>query len=100
MKVWGRILTAFVAVLAVGAGFAWAQAAKSKPVTVTGRVVDNICVLKWFRSDFDDHPGGLDGFLAAYLDDAAVHRALLAGGLAGVVYRPYDWRLASWTDRA
>ncbi len=45
MKAWYRILTVLVAALAVGAGSAWAQAAKSKPVTVTGRVVDNICML-------------------------------------------------------
>ncbi len=31
--------------MAVGAGSAWAQAVKPKPVTVTGRVVDNICML-------------------------------------------------------
>lgn len=69
-------------------------------VMLQGNVLALPEICKWFRADFDDHPGGLDGFLAAYLDDGAVRRALLAGGLAGVVYRPYDWRLASWTDRA
>lgn len=69
-------------------------------VMLEGNVLALPEIFKWFRSDFDDHPGGLEGFLAVYLDDAAVRRALLAGGLAGVVYRPYDWRLASWTDRA
>ncbi len=69
-------------------------------VMLEGNVLALPEIFKWFQSDFDDHPGGLDGFLAAHLDDAAVRRALLAYGLAGVVYRPYDWRLASWTDRA
>ena len=57
-------------------------------------------IFKWFRADFDEYPGGLDGFLSAYLDDGVVRRALRAGRLVGVAYRPWDWRLASWTDRA
>ena len=45
MKVWYRVLAVSVAVLAAGAGSVWAQGAKHKPVSVTGRVVDNICML-------------------------------------------------------
>src|SRR3989442_7514898 len=45
MKVWCRVLRVLVAVIAMGVGSAWAQGAKHKPVTVTGRVVDNICML-------------------------------------------------------
>ena len=45
MRTWSRVgalAGAFVLLMATGAA---AQAAKSKPVTVTGRVVDNICWL-------------------------------------------------------
>ena len=45
MKVWCRIMAVTVAALAIGTGSAWAQGAKSKAVTVTGRVVDNTCLL-------------------------------------------------------
>lgn len=45
MKVWCRGVGLVVAVIMIGAGGAWAAGAKSKPVTVTGRVVDNICML-------------------------------------------------------
>ena len=45
MKAWRLSVTFVVVLLAAGAGAAWAQGAKSKPVTVTGRVVDNICML-------------------------------------------------------
>ena len=45
MKVWCRIMAVTVAVLALGTGSAWAQGAKSRAVTVTGRVVDNTCLL-------------------------------------------------------
>ncbi len=72
----------------------------SAEVTLQENVLALPEIFKWFRPDFDDHPGGLDGFLAAYLDDGAVRRALLEGNIAGVVYRPWDWRLAVWTDRA
>ncbi len=45
MKAWCRVIAVTVAVLAIGAGPAWAQGAKSRAVTVTGRVVDNTCPL-------------------------------------------------------
>ena len=44
MKVRCRIMAVAVAVLAIGTGSAWAQGAKSKAVTVTGRVVDSTCL--------------------------------------------------------
>lgn len=44
MKTWWR-LAAIVGVLLLGASGAWAQGAKFRQVTVTGRVVDNICML-------------------------------------------------------
>src|SRR6266571_4398954 len=40
-----QIVALAVAVLVVTTGGAWAQAAKGKPVAVTGRVVDNVCLL-------------------------------------------------------
>ena len=40
-----QIVALAVAVLVVATGGAWAQAAKGKPVMVTGRVVDNVCWL-------------------------------------------------------
>ena len=45
MRTWSRVgalAGTFVLLMATGAA---AQAAKSKPVTVTGRVVDNVCCL-------------------------------------------------------
>ena len=45
MRTWGRVgalAGTFVLLMATGAA---AQAAKGKPVTVTGRVVDNVCWL-------------------------------------------------------
>jgi hypothetical protein len=45
MKVYGRIAGLVVVLVAAGTGMVWAQALKPKPVTVTGRVVDNICML-------------------------------------------------------
>src|SRR6266478_5774113 len=45
MKAYGRIVGSVVVLVALGAGTVSAQAPKSKPVTVTGRVVDNICML-------------------------------------------------------
>ena len=44
MRAWGRTMGLTVAAFVVGTGGAWAQA-KSTPVSVTGRVVDNICML-------------------------------------------------------
>ena len=45
MKAYGRIVGLVAVLAAFGAGTVSAQAMKSKPVTVTGRVVDNICML-------------------------------------------------------
>jgi hypothetical protein len=45
MKAWCRIVVGVVAALVASVGVASAQAAKSRVVTVTGRVVDNICML-------------------------------------------------------
>lgn len=60
-----------VTALLVGPGGAWAQGAKPKPVTVTGRVVDNVCWL----------PAGLKGEAhrecAIGCDKAGVRMALL-----------------------
>ena len=40
-----RVACVAVGLWLVAAGGAWAQGAKGKPVTVTGRVVDNVCML-------------------------------------------------------
>ncbi len=45
MKVYGRIAELVLVLVALGASEAAAQAPKPKPVTVTGRIVDNICML-------------------------------------------------------
>ncbi len=45
MKTWCRVAGAVAVLALVGASGAWAQGAKFKQVTVTGRVVDNICML-------------------------------------------------------
>ena len=45
MKNGCRIVGIMLALVAVTASGVWAQAAKSKPVTLTGRVVDNVCWL-------------------------------------------------------
>ena len=45
MKAYGRMVGLVVVLMALGTGTASAQALKPKPVTVTGRVVDNICML-------------------------------------------------------
>ena len=39
------VIVLAMAVLGLAAGSAWAQAAKGQPVSVTGRVVDNVCWL-------------------------------------------------------
>jgi hypothetical protein len=51
-------------------------------------------LFRWFEGDFAEHPGGLAGFLLRYLVESRARRALRAHGLAGVTWRPYDWRLA------
>lgn len=45
MNAWCRIVAFSAGVVVLTATGASAQAAKGKPVTVTGRVVDNICML-------------------------------------------------------
>ncbi len=72
----------------------------NREVTLEGPVLALPEIFKWFRADFDEYSGGLDGFLAAYLEEGVVLQALLARGLAGAVHRPWDWRLAAWTERA
>jgi hypothetical protein len=51
-------------------------------------------LFRWFEGDFAEHPGGFAGFLLRHLADGPARRALHAHGLAGVTWRPYDWRLA------
>ena len=56
----GALAGTFVVLIATGAA---AQTAKSKPVTVTGRVVDNICMLGMGQTgeghpDLYEAPGG------------------------------------------
>lgn len=50
-------------------------------------------IFHWFAGDFAQWPGGLGGFLADHLEDGPVRRAVLAGDLARVAWREYDWRL-------
>lgn len=45
MKAWGRLLALAGMAVALTVTEAGAQAAKAKPVTVTGRIVDNVCML-------------------------------------------------------
>jgi hypothetical protein len=45
MKTGCRIVAVVLTLLALAVGPAWAQAGKGKPVTITGRVVDNVCWL-------------------------------------------------------
>ncbi len=45
MKRWVRVVVGAGALVALGSGAASAQTARGKPVTVTGRVVDNVCML-------------------------------------------------------
>ena len=45
MRNWLRLSGAAVVLVLFGASGGWAQGAKFKQVTVTGRVVDNICML-------------------------------------------------------
>jgi hypothetical protein len=71
MKTWCRIVAFSAVVLVLTAVGASAQGAKGKPVTVTGRVVDNVCMLM----------GGLKGEqhreCAIGCDKAGVRMALL-----------------------
>ena len=45
MKTWCRLAGVVTVLVLIGTSGAWAQGAKFKEVTVTGRVVDNICWL-------------------------------------------------------
>src|SRR6266852_4040561 len=45
MKAWGPTMGLTVAALVIGAAGVAAQPAKGKAVTVTGRIVDNVCML-------------------------------------------------------
>jgi hypothetical protein len=71
MKDWYRVVGLAVVIVVIGAGTAWAQSARPRSVTVTGRVVDNICLLST----------GLKGELhrecAIGCDKAGVRMALL-----------------------
>lgn len=50
-------------------------------------------LFRWFRADFDDFPGGLVGVLTRYLEEGPVRRAVITYGVAGIAWRPHDWRL-------
>jgi hypothetical protein len=72
-------------------------------VTLEGDTVVVSEIFRWFRVDFDDGAGGLNGLLARHLEDGPVRRALLEEARPTIAYRPYDWRLEvtnPWTDRA
>lgn len=45
MTIRSGVVTVVAGVVLLSASAVWAQAAKGKPVTVTGRVVDNVCML-------------------------------------------------------
>ena len=62
-------------------------------VTLEGDALVLSEIFHWFQADFDPVPGGLRGFVARYLDDGPVRRALLENDARRMVYRPYDWRL-------
>lgn len=64
-----------------------------REVTLDGESLIASELFKWFREDFDDFSGGLAGFLAGYLEEGAVRRAVLEHGVEGMTWRPYDWRL-------
>ncbi|MBI4607473.1 MAG: DUF547 domain-containing protein [Candidatus Rokubacteria bacterium] len=70
-----------------------ARAFVNREVTLDGQILTASPIFKWFRADFDDFPGGLAGFLAQYLDEGPVRRALFGQGVARLAWRPYDWRL-------
>jgi hypothetical protein len=65
----------------------------NREVALEGGVISASPIFQWFRADFADLPGGLCGFLACYLADEAVRRALLDGGEAILSWRSYDWRV-------
>ena len=65
----------------------------NRDVALETGVISASPVFQWFRADFAALPGGLSGFLARYLGDEAVRRALLDGGEATMSWRSYDWRV-------
>lgn len=65
----------------------------NREVTLEGNTLAISPIFRWFRSDFADFPGGLAAFLARHLEDGAVRRAVLVGGLSRVAWRSYDWSL-------
>jgi hypothetical protein len=65
----------------------------NREVALEGGVISASPIFQWFRADFAALPGGLPGFLARYLADDAVRRALLGGGEAALSWRSYDWRV-------
>ncbi len=71
-----------------------ARAFVNQEVTLDGGTLTASSIFHWFRVDFEDQPGGLAGFLARYLEAGPVRQAVLLGGVAGLAWRPYDWRLA------
>jgi uncharacterized protein DUF547 len=65
----------------------------NRDVALEGGVISASPIFQWFGADFAALPGGLSGFLARYLADEAVRRALLDGGEASLSWRSYDWRV-------
>lgn len=65
----------------------------NREVTLEGETLTASPIFKWFHADFADFPGGLAGFLARYLEDGPVRRAVIEKGVARVAWRPYDWNL-------
>lgn len=50
-------------------------------------------IFEWFRTDFDELPAGLAGFLSRYLEDGPARHLILERGVDAVAWRPWDWRL-------
>lgn len=65
----------------------------NREVRLGGNTLQISPLFNWFRVDFEESPGGLAGFLARYLEDGPVRRAVLEGGLSRAVWRHYDWGL-------
>lgn len=70
-----------------------ARAFVNEHVTLEGGRLMASELFKWFRADFGELPGGLAGVLTRYLDDGPVRQAVMTRGVAGIAWRPYDWRL-------
>ncbi|OGK87527.1 MAG: hypothetical protein A2X51_09075 [Candidatus Rokubacteria bacterium GWC2_70_24] len=67
----------------------------NREVVLEGQTVTASPIFHWFPADFEEAPGGLAGFLVHYLEDGPARRAILAGGLGELTWRPYDWRVVS-----